>query len=420
MFARVLVLLALAAAGAWLWFLLAQDPGYVRVIWRGWSAESTLVVAALALLLAWAVLALGLWLLRLPLRSWRSGRRRRARERLAGGLVALHEGRLVEAERLLVRAARDREQALPALLYAARAAQVRGEDERAEELLSEAAGEVGGDTALLLIRCERLLAQGHSAQAEALLAAAAARSALPPRGVELQLRAMAGSGRAAQALGLLAGLRRTQALESAAQAALEIELQSAALHESADLATLKSRWRTLSRVQRHEPALVDAYAARAGELGDGELGAGAIEATLKRGWDETLALRLGSLPAEQHGPRIRRAEAWLQAHPDSPALLTSLGRLCRRERLWGKAEDYLQRALAHGAGAVAWEELGRVFGEQQDETRARECLANALRTLRGEAPRPLPVRGLVRAGGQREPTEERDAHGVPRLSGEPR
>lgn len=420
MFARVLVLLALAAAGAWLWFLLAQDPGYVRVIWRGWSAESTLVVALVALLLAWALLALVLWLIRLPLRAWRSGRRRRARERLAGGLVALHEGRLAEAERLLVRAARDREMALPALLYAARAAQAGGQDERAEALLADAAGEPGGERALLLIRAERLLAQGQSAQAEELLGAAAARAPLPPRGLELRLRALAGSGRAAEALGLLAGLRRTQSLEGAAQAALETELQAAALHESADLETLQSRWRGYSRAQRYEPALVDAYAARAGALGEGKLAAEAIEATLKRAWDETLALRFGALPAEQPARRIRRAEAWLQAHPDSPALLTTLGRLCRRERLWGKAEDYLQRALAHGAGAVAWEELGLVFGEQHDETRARECLANALRALRGEIPRPLPVRGLVRAGGQREPTEERDSHGVPRLSGEPR
>ena len=78
------------------------------------------------------------------------------------------------------------------------------------------------------------------------------------------------------------------------------------------------------------------------------------------------------------------AEGWLAEHPDDPALLVTLARLCRREQIWGKAEDYLQRALALGAGAEAWEELGHVHADQHRSTAAADAFAKALAAQRGE------------------------------------
>ena len=134
LFRRLLALLAIAILGAWAWQLLAQDPGYVLITLRGYSIETTLVVALAALLLFWIALRIVLWLLRLPFRHWKRRTRRIARERLAGGLVALHEGRWARAEKLLERAASDPALRLPALLGAARAAQARGDNAEAETL----------------------------------------------------------------------------------------------------------------------------------------------------------------------------------------------------------------------------------------------------------------------------------------------
>jgi hypothetical protein len=44
--------------------------------------------------------------------------------------------------------------------------------------------------------------------------------------------------------------------------------------------------------------------------------------------------------------RIARAEKWLEKHPEDARLLLALGRLCREQQLWGKAQSYFEASLA--------------------------------------------------------------------------
>lgn len=415
LFWRLLLLLGLAALGALLWHQLAADPGYVLVTLYGYSVESTLVVAVAALLLAWALLRLTVWGLRLPFRAWRRHARRLARERLAGGLVALNEGRWARAEKLLTRAASDPQQRGPALLAALRAADARGDGDSARALRARLA-EGGEATALAQYDAERALREDRPADALAALAGLP-EAALSPRALELRMRALMRSGRAGEASERLAALRQSQLLEGAALEAFEAELHAAALRQAGDGDALATRWEHAGRALRSHPDVVAAYAERAAALGREDLAAAAVEQALKRRWAEPLARQYGRIPRGGRASPLRAAEAWLQAQPNSPSLLLALGRLCREEGLWGKAEDYLHRALAQGAGAEAWEELGHAYAAQQDEARARHAYANALRLARGEAALPMPGRGLRELIRDEAVAEERSAMGVPRLPG---
>lgn len=165
--AGLLALLAIALLGAWLWRVVAADPGYVQIALHGWVIETTLVVALTALALALVAAWLALSLLRLPWRYWTRRRRHIARERLAGGLVALHEGRWARAERLLTRAASDPQHRLPALLGAARAAQSRGDAARADALLAQA-GERGDTLVAALLAARQHQRHGNDAAITAL------------------------------------------------------------------------------------------------------------------------------------------------------------------------------------------------------------------------------------------------------------
>lgn len=414
LFRQALILLALAAIGAYLWHLLASDPGYLLLTYRGWSIETSLTVAVFAVLLAWLLFSGLLWLLRAPFAAWRRQRRRIARERLADGLLALEDGRWARADKLLGKAAADPALRLPALLAAHRAAHARGDAQRASALLADA-GMAGGEAAARLLTVEHLLERGQFTSAAELLESTASRDALSPRGIELRLRALVGAGRAGEALDLLPALRRSRVREGDALEQIEASTIAAALTQAPGVEILSALWGGLTRAQRLRPELVDAYAARMGALGDTDAASEAIVKALKKTWSEVLARRFGGLGHADRPSAIRLAERWLGEHADSPGLCLSLGRLCRAEQLWGKAEDYLQRALGGNCDADAWEALAELYAERDDDARARQAYGNALRAARGETA--LDVRRIARQAPIDVVAEERSSMGVPRLPG---
>ena len=105
------------------------------------------------------------------------------------------------------------------------------------------------------------------------------------------------------------------------------------------------------------------------------------------------------------------------AHPASPALLVTMAQLARLQGQWPQAQEFLYRALAQGASADAWEELGHGFTAAGDEVLARRSYANALNASRGEATTELPGRDMKQKIFDEAVVEDRDAHGVPRLRG---
>jgi len=412
LFRQTLLLLALAASGAFLWHFLASDPGYVLLTYAGWSVESTLVVAVLGVLLLGIALFSVVWLLSAPVIGWRRRQRRIARARLADGLIALADGRWARADKALARAARDRTLRLPALLAEYRAAQARGQDERASSLLAEA-GRAGGEAQARLLTVEHLLTQQQFATAAALLDTPSVAEDLSPRGQELRVRALLGAGRAAEALALLPALKRCRVCEGESYAEIESAVIAATLEAASDLPALQTHWQALGRAQRVQPVLVEAYARRTAALGDADSGADAIERALDKAWSDSLARVYGRLAHSDHHLALRRAERWHQAQPDSRALLLALGQLCQNQQLWGKAEDFLQRSLGGDVDAEAWEALGELHVAQGDDARARQAYANALRARRGEATEPL--RRVARLSHEPAAREERSSMGVPRL-----
>lgn len=409
-FRGLLLLLAVATAGALAWHGVAADPGYVQVVWLGWSVESTALVAIGAILILWLLLRTLLWLVRAPLMALRSGARRRARMRLAEGLVALREGRWQRADKLLRRAAEHAEFRLAASIEGARAARERGDSEQAAAWLQALQQAPLAD----MERAEELLARGDNEAACATLDRTAAEMELPPRGWWLRVRALVACGRTDEALALLPELRRLKLLPDPALQAEEGRLAALALDQVPDYESLRRARRLLPRALRRLPVVVAAYARRCAGFGLIDVASKAIESGLKQAWSEDLAALYGRLPGSEFARRLRAAEGWLEAQGESPALLLSLGRLCREDGLWGKAENYLDRALKAGAGADAWEELGLTLAAQGDEASARLALSNALRSSRGETVVALPARTRLIAS-ETESLEERSTMGVPRL-----
>ncbi len=409
----LLVLVAVGVVGAqWLSRGDLRDWGEVFVRVGGYDVTTTVPGAILALIAAGLVLWIVWTLLALPFRAWGRHRRKRARAQLIDGLESLQHGHYLRAEKQLDRAAQDAEVGVIARTAAVRAAQARDDApavERHLQALSERSA-----TAHALLLAEDALARAQPAQALDALDAPGAQP-LPPRGLALRAEALAQAGQAGDAWGLLGALRQQKALSATAHASLEARLATQSLQQANDANALAERWESLPKPLRTEAAVVAAYAGRAAALRWDDAAAHALEHALDSRWDESLIALYGRLPVGKLDSRRASAQRWLQAHPDSPALLLTLAQLARQQGQVPQAQEFLHRALAQGAGADAWEELGHGYAAEGEDLLARRSYANALAATHGTATRPLPTRDLRQQIHDHAVSEERDEHGLPRL-----
>ncbi|GLQ86555.1 heme biosynthesis HemY N-terminal domain-containing protein [Dyella flagellata] len=411
----ILALVIVAALAAFGWHWVAEDPGYVLVRLRGYTAQTSVLAAVVMLLLAWALLGL-LWrVARWPFGAFSRRHRRMSQQRLADGLVALMEGRHGDAERELHRASRLDTLRGPALLAAAEAASRRGEHGRALEALNQAA-QVAPRAARVL-RARVLRRDGKPAEALALLTPEADSGSLSPGGWrELVLAALA-AGDTRRARSALEPLQKSGVMSARAYASLEALVLVASIQAAGDGAVLNTLWSQLPKAQRRAPAVVDAYARRAASYGLVLPAMDEVESALRREWSSQLVETYGALAGNDLEARLRRAEGWLDTHPNDASLLLALGRMSVRLALWVKARQYLERSLALTPSASAWESLGDTYMGMDDATLAQRCYRNAIAMVRGESPQLLPEDGMVGGRLDTRPIaiEERDLHGMPRL-----
>lgn len=406
----LVIIVLLAIAFVWL----ASDPGYVLVRFRGWRIEATVVGALALVIAAWIVIGIVWWLVLWPFGAISRRRRRISHERLRDGLVALNEGRHVEAHRTLQRASQYASLRSPALLAAAVAAHRHGDTTRALETLDEAAQHA--PDAARILRARILRESGRAGEALQLLAPGAEAGRLAPAGWHEYALAALAMGQPERARAALEPLRKADMLGATAQADLVTTVLGESLRDAPDAAALQACWKNATRPQRQMPDVLEAYARRAAVLGIPHDALDAIEEALKREWNPPLVAAYGDItPPAEAAPRLHNASRWLAAHPDDDVLLRTLGTLSLRAGNPRDAREYVVHALALEPTAAGWAALAEVqsaAGEPDDATR---CRANAWRSAHGETIAP----GPWEAGIDTAPVtpEERDEHGVPRLPG---
>lgn len=96
-------------------------------------------------------------------------------------------------------------------------------------------------------------------------------------------------------------------------------------------------------------------------------------------WQPELVAIYGRLSGGEQTARIAKCEAWLARHPDDARLLKALGRMCLRQRLWGKAQSYLEASLAVEPTQEAHLELARLCDQlERTEEANKHYRASAL------------------------------------------
>jgi HemY protein len=146
-------------------------------------------------------------------------------------------------------------------------------------------------------------------------------------------------------------LDKRKALHPALSSRLrEIAYEALLAEGTHDAESIRRVWATVPLEDRTKPYIAEHAAAAFNARGLHDEARAVAEEALMAGWDERLvrAYRESAGPAGSPAllAQIEHCEAWLKERPNDAALALALGSLCLRQKLWGKAQLYLEQALS--------------------------------------------------------------------------
>lgn len=373
--ARILfwfLLLAVLAIG--LALAASYNAGYVLLVLPPWRVELSL---NFFLLLAFAGFILVYLLARLvshtlALPSAVAAYRQRWRQRQADVALfdawrLLQEGRYGHALKSAEKAWPDH--AVPALaaLVAWRAAHVMHDPEReplwAERTRAAGAG-AGFEAAQLMTEAEFALDERRFEDARAALQQLAGKGGRHIAALRLLLRAERGLGHWREVARLARQLEKHKALTTEQATPLRHQALRELLRGlSTEPDTLMRTWRGFDAHEQNSPALALEMANALMASNDCREAQRVIENALAENWDEALVLAYARCPGGDILGRIAQAEKWLKSTPEDAALLLTLGRLCRAQQLWGKAQSYFEASLAIAESREAHLDLAQLLDQ---------------------------------------------------------
>lgn len=340
------------------------NPGNVVLFYPPYRVDLSLnfflLLTALVFLLVYAVIEAVRSTRDMPRKVASYRREKREREgnqALRDALKALFEGRFGHAEKAAARAAQSPDNAGLAALIGARAAHWMRQITRRDAWLAQAAATPALKAARLMTALELLVDEHQSEQALATVEELNASGTRHIHAQRLALKANQYAQNWPEVLRLTRALDKNHALHPSLSNRLRelayADLLSVKPH---DAESLRASWQAIPADDRLRAFVAvraaDAFNSR-GLTDDART---LVEKALAAQWDERLvrAYRNCAAPAASSTllAQIERCEAWSAVHPNDAQLALTLGTLCLRQKLWGKAQRHLEQALAHAADTV--------------------------------------------------------------------
>ena len=351
-------LLALMAAAIGIAVTARFNPGNVVLFYPPYRMDLSLnffvVLQLLLFLLLYAAVRAVRATMRMPARVAEYRQRKRERDGNKGlrdALKALFEGRFGHAEKAALRAADLPENAGVAALIGARAAHRMRQHARRDQWVARIADDPAMKTARLMTMTE-LLVDDH--QPEAALDAVRELNASGTRHIhalQWSLKAEQQAKNWPEVLRLVRSLDKHKALHPALSARLrELAYNDLLSDRTHDAESLMRVWSTIPSVDRVKPYVACRAATALNSRGLHDEARLVAEESLAANWDERVvrAYRDAAAPAGSAAllAQIKHCEAWLLERPLDAELALTLGSLCLKQKLWGKAQRYLEQALS--------------------------------------------------------------------------
>jgi HemY protein len=351
------------------------NDGYVLLVVPPYRAEISLNLAMLLVVggfvTLYGVLRTISLTLSLPNRV-REFRERRRRDKAAGtfqdAMRLLFEGRYSQALKKAGEAHAAGQSPGLAALVAARAAQRLREPYKQEAWLDRASSDDPQmQSARLMLEAEMYLDARRFDDAVAALQRLQKIAGRHIAALRLELRAQQGCGHWDEVLRIARLLEKRDGLLPELAHEIKLKAHQENVHQRrTDLAQLLAY---LGQVPANEssPRLARLFAEAMINMGAQDAAQRIIETQLDAAWDSSLISLYGRASGSNLNltSRIARADKWLLQHPDDPQLLLALGRLCLAQRLWGKAQAYLEASLSLADQREVRLELAHLFEQTE-------------------------------------------------------
>ena len=369
-----------------------HDVGYVLLVLPSWRVELSLnlaiIIALAVFVLAYVVVRMIIVTATMPARVRAFQKRRsqsRARATFNEALINFFEGRFGRAEKAASAALKAGESPALSAMLAARAAHGMRAFATRDKYLARSAGANSKEDAMkLMAQAEMLLDERRYYDALDVL------KKLPEKhtaALRLELRAQQMAMNWERVLALIPQLEKRRVFERPIVAQLRRQAVIESLKRKAvDDKSLRDYWDRLPAEDRQDSRIAATAAQSFIALGGCDDAHRIIEEGLERQWDASLLAIYADCLDTDVRKQLERAEMWLQKHPRDAVLLLTLGRLCARQGLWGKARSYLEASLSIEPTHSAHLELGRLLEREGKSAEAaveyQKALAVTLEQLK--------------------------------------
>jgi HemY protein len=371
----ILLTLALAIGVS---MVLGNNEGYVLIVRQPYRLELSLNFLLIMIVLAFATLHLMLRLVhyiqRLPasVRTYKESKRLKdGHAALLSSLHAITEGHYAAAEKSAARALELGEDPALSALIAARASHKMHQKGQRDYYLAEAERLAPhAAVARLLTQAELLLDDRQYMHALEVLHRLEKIESRHIGAMLLELKVLLRLEQWEKVLAVLQQLERCegiaswQAREYRQQAYLQILNRYAN-----DPQGLLACWKGIPEDDRLSARLAQAGAHSFNAIGKGDQAYEIVAMSLTKQWDTELAGMIGDCVSGKPTEQLQQAEHWLLSHEGDANLLLSLGKMCIRLSLWGKAQSYLEASISVKPTATAHLMLAKMLegrGETDD------------------------------------------------------
>ncbi|MEO6974498.1 MAG: heme biosynthesis HemY N-terminal domain-containing protein [Gallionella sp.] len=348
---------------------LSRNPAYVLLVYPPYRVEVsfTLFISLLLLtfLFAYGLLRMIAGVLQLPgyVRKFRADRRQaKIRKLLNEELGAFLEGRYADSEKAAKRAMKLGDTADFHHIIAARSAHELREYKKRDAYLSDAEGKKSGDSTMRLVTTGKFLLDQHDSRGALNILQEIRDSGVKNHlgALSLELKANQQAGNWDEVLNVLYQLDKRAGIDATQLSQLRQQAWLGKIRQQKDLTGLIHCLKDIPADYKRRGKIASTAARALIQYGGDSLAQQLLTDSLNAQWDSELVAIYGDCKSGDAVAQIKQAEKWLAHNNQDAGLLLALGKLCFHQKLWGKAQNYLDASISIAPGHAAYNVLGEL------------------------------------------------------------